>query len=77
MDFPKGTFYGEEILDSRVILDTGSFRRVRYWLRGHVKPFKGYGRYIEGFTGPETVVDSEMIYPSHVEWVVNDSESVV
>jgi hypothetical protein len=60
------TLYGCEVLSQRVIYEQGCFRRTRYWLRGHVRPFDIYGRYIWGMTGPETVIDVETIRPAAV-----------
>ena len=58
------TLYGHEIVGQQTLYQQGCFRRVKYWLRGHVKGFVGLARYIHGLTGPETEVIIDSIYPT-------------
>jgi hypothetical protein len=57
------TLYGREVLDKLVVYEQGYFRRTRYWLRGHEPLFERYGTYIQGITGPETVIEISDIFP--------------
>jgi hypothetical protein len=54
-----------DILDRKVVHENGSFRRVKYWLRGWQKDpslkHVGSCTYIQGLQGPETVVTVEEI----------------
>ena len=52
----------KEVLDTRTIKDYGSFKRIRQWVRGK----QTGGRIIEGYTGWETVVDRDVVYPAKI-----------
>ena len=50
------------ILNSEVIHQNGSLKRVRYWLRGWIN--LGINcHWIQGYTGKETMVDVDEIRP--------------
>jgi hypothetical protein len=53
---------GIEILDEHVVHQSGSFCRVRRWLRG-VHPHHGVITW--GYTGWETLVEKDVIRPMH------------
>jgi hypothetical protein len=56
------TFADFEVVGEKVILQNGCFRRTLYWLRGRLA--LPYAKYVEGWTGPETVVEVDSISPS-------------
>lgn len=58
--------YGYPVVGYQVINQNGCCRRVRYWLKGHVPGFNLYAKYIDGLTGPETIVEVEQIFPTVV-----------
>jgi hypothetical protein len=58
------TKWGLEIVGKEVVREDGAFVRTRYWLRGHHYNFGFYAKYIQGLTGPETVVLVDTIKPS-------------
>lgn len=58
---------GHKVLDSRVIVENGAFRKVIIWLPGHVNV--PHARYITGYTGKETEVITDFITPTRVfDW---------
>jgi hypothetical protein len=56
--------YGFPVVGHQVVYQNGCFRRVRYWLKGHVPGFNLYAKFITGLTGPETVIEIEQIFPT-------------
>ena len=50
----------KEVLDTKVIEDYGSFKRIREWVRGKHR----VGKIIRGHTGWETVIDRDAVYPA-------------
>jgi hypothetical protein len=56
--------YGAEVIGHEVLHENGSYRRVRYWLRGTVRRTKNWSvKYIDGWSGTETQVDVDEIVP--------------
>ena len=55
------------LLDEWLLYQSGSLRRVRRWYAGH-HPNIG-GQCIVGFTGPETVVEVDVIRAVGKYWV--------
>ncbi len=51
---------GIEILDEVILYQKGCFKRVKRWLRGR---HPHLGILIQGYTGIETVVESDVIVP--------------
>jgi hypothetical protein len=49
-----------ELLDEKIIYQSGCFKRVRRWFRG---AHPSIGVIIRGFTGVETLVEQDVIMP--------------
>jgi len=64
---------GIEILDEQVVSRNGPFMRVKRWLRG-VHPELGV--IVWGYTGWETLVEKDVIRPSHTFMVVENTSQV-
>lgn len=63
----RKTLYGAEIVGQKILHENGSFRRVRYWLRGKVYGIQNLTKkYVEGWSGIETQVDVDEIFPSKI-----------
>ena len=57
--------YGAEIVGQEVLHENGSYRRVRYWLKGKVTGTKNWStKYVQGWSGTETQVDVDEIVPT-------------
>ncbi len=54
---------GIEVLDEHLLHQSGSFKRVRRWLRGH-HPKLGLLSF--GYTGPETIQEVDVIIAMQV-----------
>lgn len=62
-----------KLLDEKVISSHGPHRHVRRWYKGWVKiPDVSDVKYIDGHTGPETVVELDIIKPTKTFDVIED-----
>ena len=57
------TIYGFPVVGCTVLFEQGSFRRVRYWIKGHHKILGQSVHFLMGLSGPETQLDVEQIFP--------------